>query len=89
MDAIRELAAPGALMVLSEQGIARASLDEALRMQWDAGHPIRVAADRLARDLEAMGRVTRVVSQPLQAAEPRRSGGVGWMTRWRVSSSRW
>jgi hypothetical protein len=56
LDAIRSLAAKGATIVISEPSIARADLDESLRQTWDAGHPIRVADDRLHRDIESLGR---------------------------------
>lgn len=55
VDMLRTLAAKGATIVISEPGIARADLDEVIAKTWDAGHPIRVADDRLKRDIESLG----------------------------------
>lgn len=57
VDNIRSLAAKGATMVISEPAVRRADIAEACAKVWDAGHPLRVADDRLQRDLEAMGNV--------------------------------
>ena len=55
LDSLRALAVKGGLIVIAEAGIARESLDEVLTQTWDAGHPIRVADDRLQRDIESLG----------------------------------
>ena len=55
LDSIRGLAAKGGRIVVAEVGIARENLDEVLLKTWDAGHPIRVADDRLQRDSESLG----------------------------------
>lgn len=57
LDAIRCLAAKGATLVLSEPAVRRADLAEVCAKTWDAGHPLRVADDRLQRDMEALGTV--------------------------------
>ena len=56
LDTLRTLARKGGTIVISEPGIARADLDEVLAKTKDAGHPIRVADDRLHRDIESLGR---------------------------------